>query len=161
MTEVWVMDASPLILLGKSGQLEWLPRMGRIIIPESVATEIVAGPPGDPARLWLESPDGRASISDDPKVTTELLAWDLGRGETAVISMTAGHPSSEAVLDDAAARRCAAAFAVRMRGTLSFVALAKKPGLIRACRPVFENMQAAGLFLSQALVDQVALSVGE
>jgi predicted nucleic acid-binding protein len=156
------MDASPLILLGKSGQLEWLPRMGQvIIIPQSVATEVAAGSPDDPARLWLESPVGADMKTSDTAIIDELLAWDLGRGETAVIAMAMENPGYEAVLDDAAARRCAAVFGVSLRGTLSFVALAKKRGLISACRPVFEEMQKAGLFVSQKLVDQVALSVGE
>jgi predicted nucleic acid-binding protein len=48
-----------------------------------------------------------------------------------------------------------------MRGTLSFVALAKKRGLIPACRPVFDKMLAAGLYVSLALVEQVALAAGE
>lgn len=161
MTEHWIIDASPLILLGKSGQLGWLPRMGRIAVPESVAAEIAAGSSSDPARLWLKSPAGIASIISDPGIASELLAWDLGRGETAVISLAMSQPSHEALLDDAAARRCAAVFGVRLRGTLSFVALPKKRGLVPECRPVFEKMQAAGLFVSQALVDQVALSVGE
>ena len=161
MTEHWIIDASPLILLGKSGQLEWLPRMGQVLVPESVAAEIAAGSPDDPARLWLESPVGMASIVSNPAIADELLAWDLGHGETAVISLAMAHPGHEALLDDAAARRCAAVFGVRLRGTLSFVALAKRRDFIPACRPIFEKMQAAGLFVSQALVDQVALSVGE
>ena len=161
MTDHWVMDASPLILLGKSGQLEWLPRMGRIRIPQSVATEVMAGSPSDPARLWLESPAGADRISSDTAIHDELLAWDLGNGENAVIAMAMETHDYEAVLDDAAARRCAMVFGVRLRGTLSFVALAKKRGFLPACRPVFERMQAAGLFVSQSLVDQVARSVGE
>jgi predicted nucleic acid-binding protein len=161
VTECWIMDASPLILLGKSGQLEWLPGMGRIFVPESVAAEVAAGSPDDPARLWLEAPVGKASIMSDTGIADELLAWDLGRGENAVIALAMTHPGYEAVLDDAAARRCAVVFGVRLRGTLSFVALAKKRGLVPACRPVFEKMLTAGLFVSKALVDQVAHSVGE
>jgi hypothetical protein len=50
VTECWIIDASPLILLGKSGQLGWLQRMGRILVPESVANEVwPAHPPTPPA----------------------------------------------------------------------------------------------------------------
>lgn len=118
MTEHWIIDASPLILLGKSGQLEWLPRMGQVLVPESVAAEIAAGSPDDPARLWLETPAGMAPIISNPEIADELLAWDLGRGETAVISLAMAHPGHEALLDDAAARRCAADFGVRLRRTI-------------------------------------------
>ena len=97
----------------------------------------------------------------DDAATNDLLAWDLGAGEIAVIASAMANPGYEAVLDDAAARRCAMVFGVLMRGTLSFVALAKKRGLIPACRPVFDEMLAAGLYVSLALVEQVALAAGE
>lgn len=161
MTEHWIIDASPLILLGKSGQLGWLPRMGRIIVPESVASEVAAGSPADPARQWLAAAEGAASIVADAALTDDLMGWDLGAGETAVIAMTLANPGHEAVLDDAAARRCAVVFGIRMRGSLSFVALAKKRGLVLACRPVFEQMLVAGLYVSPALVEQVSRSAGE
>jgi len=161
VTEHWIIDASPLILLGKSGQLGWLPQMGRIAVPESVACEVAAGSPTDPALQWLATAEGAACIVTDTALTSDLIAWDLGAGETAVISMARANPSHEAVLDDAAARRCAMVFGIPMRGSLSFVALAKKRGLIPACRPIFEQMIAAGLYVSPALVEQVALAAGE
>ncbi len=161
MTEHWIIDASPLILLGKAGQLDWLLQMGRILVPESVAAEVVAGSPNDPARRWLEAPQGAACMVRDDAPTNDLLAWDLGAGEIAVIAMAMANPGQEAVLDDAAARRCAMVFGVPMRGTLSLVVLAKKRGLIPACRPVFNRMLAAGLYVSPALVEQVALAAGE
>jgi len=162
VTEHWIIDASPLILLGKSGQLGWLPQMGRIEVPESVASEVAAGSPTDPARQCLASAQGATCIVRDANpFANDLIAWDLGAGETAVIAMARENPSHEAVLDDAAARRCALVFGIPMRGTLSFVALAKKRGFVPACRPVFELMLAAGLYVSPALVEQVALTAGE
>lgn len=161
MTEDWVIDASPLILLGKAGQLHWLSQMGRIVVPESVAAEVMSGSPADPARQWLETTAGKAWIVPDITITSDLLAWDLGAGETAVIAMARTNPGHEALLDDAAARRCAMVFGIPMRGSLSFVALAKKRGLVTACRPVFNQMLAAGLYVSPDLVEQVAFSAGE
>jgi predicted nucleic acid-binding protein len=161
VTERWIIDASPLILLGKAGQLDWLPHLGRIVVPESVAAEVEAGSPSDPARKWLAASKEVACIERDLAPTSELLEWDLGAGETAVIAMAMANSGHEALLDDAAARRCAKVFGVPMRGTLSFVALAKKRGLIPACRPVFDRMLSAGLYVSPALVEQVALAAGE
>lgn len=99
--------------------------MGRILVPESVAAEVASGSSRDPARLWLETPEGAACIVQDSPFAGDLLAWDLGAGETSVIAITKDDPKREALLDDAAARRCALVFGIRMRGTLSFVALAK------------------------------------
>jgi predicted nucleic acid-binding protein len=161
VTENWIIDASPLILLGKAGQLGWLPQMGRIFVPESVAAEVMSGSPADPARQWLGTGQGTACVVPDPVFTSDLLAWDLGAGETAVIALARANPGYEALLDDAAARRCAMVFGIPMRGSLSFVALAKKRGLVTACRPIFQQLLAAGLYVSPDLVEQVALSAGE
>ena len=160
MTEHWVFNASPLIVLGKAGQLDWLPRLGSVIIPSSVVDEIQEGSLDDPARRFVEAPKQAELIR---KVTPkrDVLAWDLGPGETAVISWSMDHPDHEAVLDDAAARRCGDVFGIRFRGTLSLVALAKKRGWVSACRPVFAQLLDAGLYVSPILVEQVAESVGE
>ena len=86
MTEHWAIDASPLILLGKANQLDWLPGLGRIVIPSSVALEISAGSSTDPARQWLSSGSTRDMIREDINAPRELLSWDLGNGETSVIA---------------------------------------------------------------------------
>lgn len=160
MTERWVFNASPLILLGKTAQLEWLPRLGEVIIPAAVADEVLAGRPDDPARKFIESSIPGEWIRE---VTDrqEVVAWDLGPGETAVISWAMEGAEYEAVLDDAAARRCCDVFGVRVRGTLSLVALAKKRGWVKACRPVFALLREAGLYVSPDLLEQVAKSAGE
>jgi len=160
VTKQWVVDASPLILLGKAQELEWLPRLGELVIPSAVACELLAGSPDDPARRWLDSPGGRIHVRDQEPLT-DILAWDLGPGETAVISWAIRNPGFEAVLDDGAARRCAGVFGIPVRGTLSLVALAKGRGYVPACRPVFARLLQAGLFVSPELVEQVAESVGE
>lgn len=161
MTDHWVINASPLILLGKAGQLDWVPRLGNVVIPQSVVDEINAGPLDDPARCWLSDGTGRAHITADASASDALLGWDLGAGETSVIAWAVQHGQFEAVLDDGAARTCAGVFGLSFRGTLSLVALAKKRGFITACRPVFDQLRAAGLFITPALVEQVAKSVGE
>ena len=72
MTERWVINASPLILLGKAGQLGCLPRLGKIVVPGPVADEILAGTENDPARLWLEQGEGKSLIT--PGAAVQLSA---------------------------------------------------------------------------------------
>lgn len=118
------------------------------MVPESAAVEVAAGSLNDPARRWLAAAQGAACIvRDATPLMSNLMARDLGAGETAVIAMAGENPGYEAVLDDAAARRRALVFGIPMRGTLSFVALAKKRGLVPACRSVFELLLAAGLYV--------------
>lgn len=161
MTEKWALNASPLILLGKARQLHWVPQLGTVIVPASVSREICEGRPEDPARRWIEQEIGRSLIVPDVEASTDLIGWDLGSGETAVIAWCQADGTFEAVLDDAAARRCARIYGIQVRGTLSLVALAKRRGLISQCRPVLKSLIDEGMYVSAALVDQVAQSVGE
>lgn len=45
MSDRWVVNASPLIVFGKIGQLDLLAQLPKeIIVPQAVANEILAGP---------------------------------------------------------------------------------------------------------------------
>jgi hypothetical protein len=51
-----VINASPLILLGKIDRLAWLePLQPNYVIPVSVKAEVLAGPAGDAARCWIQT----------------------------------------------------------------------------------------------------------
>ena len=80
MTERWVINASPLILLGKAGQLGWVPRLGKIVVPSPVADEILAGAENDPARLWLAA--SAAGRNDDRHATGLMLVNRCQSGTT-------------------------------------------------------------------------------
>ena len=55
MSERWVVNASPLILLAKVDHLDLLDQLSEsFVVPEAAVAEILAGPPNDPARLFLE-----------------------------------------------------------------------------------------------------------
>ena len=56
MSDLWVANASPLIVFGKIGQLDLLTQLpDEIIVPQAVADEILAGPENDAARLAIEA----------------------------------------------------------------------------------------------------------
>lgn len=49
MSDVWVVNASPVIALAKADALGLLERSCReLLVPEAVVAEILAGPPSDP-----------------------------------------------------------------------------------------------------------------
>lgn len=160
MTSLWVFNASPLILLGKAGELHWVPRLGEVVVPDGVAAEIAQGPMRDPARQWLGSV-GASYIRTAPPPPSHLLSLRLGLGETSVLAWALIHPEYEAVLDDAAARRAAKSMGVPLRGTLGLVVLAKRRGLLTSCGAVFERLRGAGLFLNESLVAQSLKAAGE
>jgi predicted nucleic acid-binding protein len=87
LSEVWVVNASPIISLAKAGFLDLLDKLApKLIVPEAVASEVLAGPEMDPARKTLETGWGnRAS----PRVIPErVLEWGLGAGESAVLALS-------------------------------------------------------------------------
>jgi hypothetical protein len=86
MTIRWVSNASPLILLGKIDCIEPLPRLSdTLVIPRATAKEARAGSKDDPARTWLQA-SGQEFVRSSGTVISEVAAWDLGRGESSVLS---------------------------------------------------------------------------
>jgi predicted nucleic acid-binding protein len=148
--ERWVVNASPLICLAKAGFSDFLLKLpDEIIVPNAVKEEIQAGQSGDPARAELAS--GKfptKEISASP----EILSWDLGKGETAVLSYALSNPGWIAIIDDQAARKCARSFSIPIKGTLAVVILAKKQGLIPSAADVMRSLQAAGLRVDEEVI---------
>ena len=156
----WVFDASPLIALGKAGLFDLPEQLGvEVVIPEAVAAEVAAGNEADPTRVWLEA---RPPYPVVPvPVSPVVAAWDLGAGESAVISYALGGSGVEAVLDDRPARTCAQALGVGVRGTLGLLVLAKREGAIPTVRPSIDLLLGTGYHLGAALVAAVLSEAGE
>ncbi|MEM6648095.1 MAG: DUF3368 domain-containing protein [Bacteroidota bacterium] len=156
----WVLDASPLIALGKIGLLQALPTLASsVVIPEAVVAEVNAGSTLDPANLWLAS-QRAAKIASVP-VAPETALQHLGAGERAVISYALAHPGFDAVLDDRAARTHAHRLGVRPVGTLGILVLAKREGVVDQVAPLLESLLDAGYRVGQPLVDAVLREAGE
>lgn len=151
---LWVVNASPLILLGKINQLHLLAKLaGQVVIPYEVADEIKAGAPDDPARVWLESA-GRTLVAGPRPFDLRVVAWDLGHGETAVISRALSETGAVCLLDDRAARDCARLFGASVRGTVGVLLLAKQAGLIPAIRPAIAALLQAGALVHESVVQE-------
>jgi predicted nucleic acid-binding protein len=89
------------------------------------------------------------------------MAWDLGAGESAVISLTEATPGAVAVLDDLAARRCAQAIGLKIIGTLGLVLMAKRAGVIPSASQALDAIVAAGLFISPHHLETIRIQAGE
>jgi predicted nucleic acid-binding protein len=154
MSERWVLNASPLIVFGKIGQLDLFGQVAEeIVVPRGVAQEILVGPENDAARLAIEG--NKFLLVDAQEPTPELAAWDLGLGETAVLSYALVNSGWTAILDDSAARKCAVTFGINVKGSLAVVILAKKHGLIPQVKQVLRTMQEVGLRLDEKIIRQV------
>ena len=153
--EIWVINASPLIALGRIDCLTLLCDLtAGIQIPQQVLAEVEAGLGKDSATgriLAWASRFAAATVA----VPTHVAGWDLGAGETQVISLCLQNPPCRAVLDDGEARCCAMAVGTPMIGTLGILIRAKRAGLVTSVRPLTERLQRSGYYLSQSLVDRV------
>ena len=161
MTRRWVVNASPLIILGKISKIDLLVQLvDTLVIPKAVAVEIEQGCPDDPAKQWLAQ-DGVRFILETPPLSTIVANWDLGSGESHVLSWALAHHDFEAVVDDLAARKCGNALGIPIRGTLGILLLAKKNGLIPRIDPLLDGMSAAGLRIAPNLLTTLRQLAGE
>ena len=160
MTERWVLNASPLIVLARVGQEHLFHTLAdEVVVPRAVAVEIEAGPVDDPARQVIAS--GYFAIVDAAPVP-EILAWDLGAGETAVLSYALREPGWTVILDDAAARKCARSFGLQLKGTLAVVILARQHGVIPSATDVLRSLLNVGFRLDEnAIREALSRTVGE
>jgi predicted nucleic acid-binding protein len=115
-----VLDASPLILLSRSGHLDLLLSLKRpLVMPVPVFEEIHAKGSQDSTVRSVE----RAAflkIVPSPPIPDAIERWDLGRGESSVLALAMDRPGALALLDDMEARRGA-------RADLRYRALASAP----------------------------------
>ncbi len=157
MTDVWVVDASPLIILGQVGKLDWLEQLSsRLVVPDAVANEVLSGPE-DPAHRALLSGWSERLRATVPESVAE---WSLGRGESAVIAL-ALELGATAVVDDRSARRCARAVGTPVIGTLGVIIRAKRRGLIDVAAPIIRSVLDAGLFYEDQAIRRLLEEVGE
>jgi predicted nucleic acid-binding protein len=161
MSDLWVLNASPIIVLAKSGHIDILPALvNQLIIPHAVATEILAGRVEDPARKVIEG--GQFNIVETPSPPPELLAWDLGTGETAVLAYAIAYPGCTAIIDDAAARKCARSFSIDIKGTLAVVIMAKQRGFIHSAAEIIQSLIRSGFHIDDQTIREALInSAGE
>ncbi len=161
MTECWVVNALPLIVLCSIHHEHLLLQLAdEILVPSAVAREIDLGPKEDRAKQLLAK--SYLQIIETPPPPAELHAWDLGLGETAVLAYAIANPDWTVILDDGAARRCAQTFSIAMKGTLGIVILARKHGLVPSASDLLRQLRAIGFRTNDRVVaDALQRTVGE
>jgi predicted nucleic acid-binding protein len=160
-----VVDASPIIFLERVGLLDLLDEPGvTVLVPQTVLDELGGLDLADPAAVaaralpWIR-------IVAAPPIPEALRTFDLDPGEASVlaVALTRGEHDEkcQVVLDDRAARRCAEALGLKVRGSLSFMLIAKAEGRIAAVRPLLEQQQQSSMRLSEGLIRHVLDLAGE
>jgi predicted nucleic acid-binding protein len=156
-----IINASPLIILFKSGMEDLLPQLcDEVIVPAAVWDEVLLGGADDPAALALPNADWVRRV----EVTTFnaiVRDWNLGAGESDVLNLAWAVTGCRAMIDDSAARDCAKVIGVPFIGTGGFLVLAKRRGLISSASAALRAVKDAGLWLSDGVVDLLKKQAGE
>lgn len=156
-----VINASPLILLFKS-HFEWLlPKLfTEIIVPEAVWDEISRG--GDMASHKLYDYELEWITRGLIQIPEEILIWNLGDGESEVLSWALNNENQyRAVIDDRAARNCAKTLGIQTLGTGGILVLAKKRGLIDSVGEALKRLEKVGLYISDEIIKLLKKQAGE
>ncbi|MEM0980820.1 MAG: DUF3368 domain-containing protein [Cyanobacteria bacterium P01_H01_bin.58] len=90
-----------------------------------------------------------------------MAAWDLGLGESHVLSWAIRHPTYEAILDDRAARKAAKSLQVNIRGTLSIILLAKQASYVDSASTEISKLAESGFRVSTQVLAKVLKLAGE
>lgn len=155
-----VINASPLILLCNSDLELVLPRLfSEIVVPTAVWSEIRNGSHVDkavqkiPNLTWLKHVQTK-SVDD-------IVRWDLGVGETEVLSYAIQNKNFTPVLDDMLAKKCANSLGMHTLGTGSILIIAKQRGLINSVEQSLRHLQETGLWISEAIIQMLKRKAGE
>jgi predicted nucleic acid-binding protein len=156
-----VVNASPLIFLTRANLLELLQLSASdVVVPAPVYHELRRRGPSESTTTAIDKAPW-IRIVPPPDTPSSIASWDLGEGESSVLAWAQANRQSEAIIDDLAARRCAAALGIDVRGTVGLVLLGKKSGRIERARPVLETLRASGMYLSDDVVARALELVGE
>ena len=158
MASVRIVNACPLILLGKIRRLELL-FLGepKVIVPSTTFGEVTTLPVAMSLPGWHP---GLSPIAIEPDVSIppEVIRHALDRGESMVLALAlhlrAGGDEVEVVLDERRGRRAAAALDLSLVGTAGLVLRAKAAGLLAGSelvRDVLDSLEREGIYLGTEL----------
>lgn len=82
-----------------------------------------------------------------------ISAWDLGVGETHVLSWAYQHKGYQAIVDDLAARNCAKSLGISICGTIGVILTAKKKSKISEIKTILNRLLEANFRISDQLFD--------
>ncbi len=160
MVRKWVLNASPLILLGKAELLKSISPLAETwIVPGAVIRELTIKS-SLAAYLTDLSDSSQVLRVDVPGIDSVVAGWDLGRGESEVISLGLRQPGTGVVLDDLQARKCARVMEVPLIGSLGLILRARRENLIPFAKPAIEKLVSVGLYVDPEICPSAGIDRG-
>ncbi len=157
----WILNSTPIIVLARMKHAKLFQQLSEeMIIPLEVLHEILAGPNDDPAKLWVED-EGSIFVKPSIPISPLVSAWDLGKGESAVLNWGYQNPGWEIVVDDKAARKCAKALNLPFLGSIGIIVRAKKSGFIERAAPLLQALSPNGFHINPEIIHEALQLAGE
>lgn len=94
-------------------------------------------------------------------IHASIVAWDLGHGESEVLSLSLTKSGTGVVLDDLQARKCATLFDIPLIGSLGLIVLAKRKGLLKMAKPGIDRLVSVGLHIDTKVITKILYAIGE
>lgn len=123
-----ICDAGPLIHLDELGSVDLLTGFGEILVPEQVCVEVVRHRPQALEGIQPSWSKPSVEISRAPNFQALMMAFSLGFGEQAALTLMQSHPRAIFLSDDAAARMVAKSLDLRSQGTIGLLLRAVRLG---------------------------------
>jgi len=146
-----VINASPVIFLVKLNLIQHLTFLfEELIMPAGVRDEIVRYK--DEAQRWV-SGKGEVNVKNVGNIPSFISAWDLGKGETEVITFARKNKNCIAALDDKAARNCAYSLNIQVIGTIGLILLMNKKNIVDDAEGEIKKLRNIGFRINDDLYD--------
>lgn len=157
-----VSDTTPISELAKIGRLTLLREVYlRVIIPQEVYDEVMAGPLIVVAAMqsanWIEV----HVVSDSTELFVLHASTQLGLGECAALILAEELSAHRVLIDDRAGRREAATRGLPVTGTIGTLLVAKQQGIIASIKDVLDDLRAHGTRISEQLYRHALGAAGE
>jgi predicted nucleic acid-binding protein len=159
-----IVNASPLILLGKIDRLDLLfVGVREVVVPATVIDEV-----GDP-RLgnlpgWDQSLPPLVVDADVP-IPPDIWRYALDPGESMVLALALSYRAAgedvEVVLDERKGRRSARALGLTIIGTARLLILGKQHGQVHEVSPLLDELERQGTYLGSQLRRQILEATDE
>lgn len=155
----WIINASPIISLSRIDSLDIIKEIyPEFIVPVGVYEEIMAYKYEDKAKEWC------SHLLDSHFFKTEIspliASWDLGKGESEVLSLAYKYKNSGVVLDDKLARNCAKVYNFPLHGTIGLIIRAKQLSVVGDLKYHLYKLKKSGFRISETVINK-AIEISE
>ena len=153
-----VADTGPVNYLIQIGCVDLLGKLaGRIVLPASVAAELLHPAAPQAVRAWMAAPPGWVEV----RAAAHLIeAPDISATDREAIALAKELTAALLLMDDQQARRCAAGFGVPTIGTVGLLEAAAARSLV-ALPDALQKLRATNCFLSDEIIESALRRTAE